>query len=176
MNAPDKPFHSTKESITTRVGELITIKSSTASYENLNKCILITEMDTVPSQSGSLILRNIKNSTVKLEPPPFSSGSILITDCDELLIICSTPPNNAVQVRLHNLSNCKLLIQPIDSTTKQVIVLENCSDCIFHKSTEHLLNLQNFSVLALRGKDDSVEETNAYRFEPFDVAMSAHQL
>ncbi|QLL31022.1 hypothetical protein HG536_0A08370 [Torulaspora globosa] len=175
MNAADMPFHTKIETMATRVGELITIKSSTASYENLNKCTLISEVDAAGHQSGSLILRNINNSTVKLEPAPFSSGSILITDCENLLITCSTPPKNAIQMRLHNLSNCKLLIRPLDSATKQVIVLENCFDCIFHKTTEHLLNLQNFSALALRGKDDNVEDTDASKFELFDITGSTHQ-
>ena len=174
VNASDTPLHTTKETILTRVEELITITSPTASYENLNKCTLMTEADATRHKSGSLILRNINNGTVKLEPAPFSAGSILITDCENLFITCSTPLKNAIQVRLHNLSNCKILIRPLGSTTKQIVVLENCFDCIFHKDTEDLLDLQNFSAIAMRGNNDTVEETDAYRFEPFDIAGPVH--
>lgn len=152
------------------------MKGSTASYENMNNCTLVTE-NTPFGQSGSLILYNVNNSLVKLDPTPFATGSIFITDCDNLTISFTTPPQNAVQVRLRNLSNCRLLVRPDHSSSEQVVVLEHCTNCIFHKATEHQLKLQNFSALRLDGADHNggPEDTKDYRFEPFDLAGSAHR-
>lgn len=161
-----------------RTGEIISIQSSISSCENLDQCTLTSDPDMDYNERGSIILRNVSNGLVKLQPLPFSTGSVFITDCDNLTIVCSTPSRNAAQIRLRNLNNCRIFILPHDTDCKQVVVLENCVGCVFHKSTEHLLSLQNFSALA-EGKSTKERDTNdtqAYKFDLFDESQSAHQL
>lgn len=147
--------------------EDVKVKDSTAIYENLNHCTLTTAADMRSSSSGSFILRNATKTLVCLKPPNFQTGSIFISDCANSIILCDTAPNNGIQIRLHNLTDCKLWICPTDSSSKQIVVLENCSKCVFHKSTKERVEIHDFSDLNLINQRSA--ESLSYEFKTFDI-------
>lgn len=136
----------------------------TAVYEGLDYCSVTTGKETPTAKSGSLILRNVNHTLIKCQPLTFQSGSLFITDCENIAIMCDLPPQNAVQVRLRNSRNCKLVLNVSDSTTKQIVILENCSGCIFHQATAERLVIKNFTDLNLT---DGAHQD--YKFESFEI-------
>lgn len=151
----------------TRVGEVINLSEPTAFYENLDHCTLNSTIQTIVHHTGSLTLQHINKTIVNLAAIPFVNGSIFITDCSDSIILCKTPPNSTVQIRLHNLLNCRLLIRSTDEHSSQTVILENCQKCIFHETCEPYLKVQDFSNLSLLNTD--LKSTGGYRFEDFDI-------
>lgn len=150
-----------------RVGEVLNLSESTAFYENLDCCTLNSTIQTAVHETGSLTLQHINKTIVNLAAIPFVNGSIFITDCSDSIIICKTPPHSTVQIRLHNLLNCRLLIRPTDELSSQTVILENCSKCIFHETCEPYVTIQDFSNLSLANTD--LRCTGGYSFEDFDI-------
>lgn len=148
--------------------EHFVITKPAAVYQDLYRCQLTAKTEENTGVTGSLTLQNVNETIVKCQPLTFDSGSLFINNCEGSTIICDVPPHNAVQIRLHNLLNCRLLIRPTDATSRQVVVLENCSDCTFHKEAEQRLEIQNFTNLDLT---DSGHED--YKYETFQVSYTA---
>lgn len=121
-------------------------------FKNLYKCILESKQKPyeMPYASGSLSMENIQESTIELPHMPFLNGSIFMTDISNTLIRILLPQNSSIQIRLHNIKDCKLYIMKMPkSVDKQTIVIENCKGCIFHADTEAAINIQNFCNLQL---------------------------
>lgn len=148
----------------TTTNEQIVVTEPSAVYEDLNHCQVTTKKEHTIEKAGSFILRKVNNTLVRCQPLAFETGSLFITDCERSSIVCDLPPHNAVQVRLHNLKNCKLFLLPTDTTSKQVVILENCTNCIFHEDTKGRLEIKNFTSLNLT--DDSPLD---YKYESYDI-------
>lgn len=147
-----------EEAIPPVVEQDIILKQPTASYENLHRCFIANYR--FMAQTGSLALRRLFFCTVTLNESPFDEGSILMTDCRACSIQLHT--GRRIQIRLHNLQDCKLLIKTPEGL-KQTIVMENCQNTIFHKSCEAWITVQEFDNLQL-----TEEKSTKYKFEAFD--------
>lgn len=157
--------HHYQKAITT-TNEQIVVTEPTAVYEDLDHCQVTTKREHTIKNAGSFILRKVNNTLIRCQPLVFETGSLFITDCESSSIVCDLPPHNAVQVRLHNLKNCKLFLLPTDNTSKQVVILENCTNCIFHEDTKGRLEIKNFTSLNLT--EDSPLD---YKYESYVIQV-----
>lgn len=140
--------------------QLIYLQGRSAVYENLQGCVL--ENDHSIALTGSLTLKKLVSCTINLREIPFDEGSIMMVDCNACSIFLHAGKNT--QIRLHNLQNCKILIRPVKGL-RQIVVMENCQNTVFHESCRSSITVQEFDNLALTKEKDA---TNNYQFQAFD--------
>lgn len=144
-------------------------------FKGLQNCTISSSDYNDPPKSGSLTVQFIKDSVITLRGLPFKNGSVFISDASNCVIILHLPASDKVQVRLHNLYNCKLSVFCEDCLlAKQTVVIENCKDCVFHQTCESHLIIQNFDTATK--KKNAVPETeqtdmNDYKFGEFDTYL-----
>ncbi len=52
-----------------------------------------------------------------------------------------------VQIRLHNLVNCQIQVEPADNTASaQTVIIEDCDEVTFHSTAQDLIAIRNFNV------------------------------
>ncbi|CCD25450.1 GTPase-activating protein CIN2 NDAI_0F01310 [Naumovozyma dairenensis CBS 421] len=152
----------------------------TQAYKNLVNCIVVSGSNIIPEDenvNGSLSFHNIDNTLINLQSIPFNNGSFFISNCKNSVILLATRTNNTIQVRLHELNNCKIYIQSAISGREgenkdQNVILENCSGIIFHERSKPYLEIQDFTNLNLNGSYTSNE---CYRFDDFDFFCNDSQ-
>ncbi|CAL9728611.1 tubulin-specific chaperone C [Monosporozyma unispora] len=175
VNMKGKAAMTAINSLTTRTThEKIAISSNVTILQNLESCEVYTtpvnDGDNVDltKVSGSITLSQVNNSHVDLCNIPFSSGNIFLTDCTHTTIRIVVPPKDKVQLRLHNLTDCKICIslkQPFTvAGEKQTVIIENIKHCIFDLKYKSSIDIQNFSHI--NGDSDDKED---YLFADIDL-------
>ncbi|AQZ09426.1 CIN2 (YPL241C) [Zygosaccharomyces parabailii] len=140
--------------------QVIYLRGLSAVYENLQGCVL--ENDYSIGLTGSLTLKTLVSCTINLREIPFDEGSIMMVDCSACSILLHAGMNT--QIRLHNLQNCKILIRPVKGL-RQIVVMENCHNTIFHESCRPSITVQEFDNLALTKEKNAKKN---YQFQAFD--------
>lgn len=132
-------------------------------YENFKECILMVSPNIEFMETYSLFLRHFISSSILFDQVPFKQGSILIEDCEDSIIhlVCKNTSN--IQIRLHLLKNCKLYINKEGNATQNIII-ENCSNCIFHESTKETIVIRDFNNLGF-----DTTNTSSYTFQNFSI-------
>lgn len=120
--------------------------------------------------SGTLHVRKIDSCLINVSRLPFSQGSIFLEDCKNSIIIMKLnyqadfSASNNIQVRLTKLVNCSLCILK-EGEDRQVIVMEQCSNCTFHECTRKHIHIQDFSDLNL----GAAHVSSNYQFNSFEL-------
>lgn len=144
------------------------LKKGDSAFENLEYCTVASARDhsSVDAASGSLYFRNVIKSVINLQRIYFQAGSIFITDCKDSIFFLHLPSEGNIQIRLRNLQKCRILIERLSSDTdyKQVVIVENCCECIFKASTREHLIIQDFSNPF---SSDETKDQSAFSFEDF---------
>ncbi|CAB4255379.1 similar to Saccharomyces cerevisiae YPL241C CIN2 GTPase-activating protein (GAP) for Cin4p [Maudiozyma barnettii] len=144
-------------------------------YKSLERCTLSSTDYNDKPKAGSLTIQYIENSVISLQSLPFKNGSIFISDASNCVLVLHMPKDDKVQLRLHNLYKCKMLILCDDYlSSKQTVVIENCKECIFHQSSETHLTIENFNNVTKSkqvGNNEQSESTNDYKFDEFDTYL-----
>ncbi|QHS76501.1 GTPase-activating protein CIN2 [Saccharomyces paradoxus] len=155
---------------TTAVRKHYILEKGDSAFENLELCTVASTGNYCGSValSGSLYFRSITKSVINLQRVYFQTGSIFITDCTDSIIFLHFPSEGNIQIRLRGLENCKILIEKLSSSIdcKQVVIMENCLNCIFNASTREHLLIQDFSNPF---QSDKTEDNFAFAFEDFDI-------
>ncbi|SMN21550.1 similar to Saccharomyces cerevisiae YPL241C CIN2 GTPase-activating protein (GAP) for Cin4p [Maudiozyma saulgeensis] len=148
---------------------------SNKTYKSLERCTLSSTDYNDKSKAGSLTIQCIEKSVVSLQSLPFKNGSIFVSDASNCILILHMPKDDKVQVRLHNLYKCKMLILCDDYlSSKQTVVVENCKECTFHQSSETHLTIENFNnVTKSKNLENSepFKDPNDYKFDEFDTYL-----
>lgn len=154
----------------TSTGKDYVLKREDSTFENLEACTVTSESDHSDdgSGSGSLSFYNITRSIINLQKLYFKTGSIFMTDCEDSIILLRLPSQGDIQIRSRNLKNCKFLIETAapHSDCKQVVIIENCHDCVFNAGTRQHLVIQDFSNPF---QSNSTEGSSAFAFKEFDT-------
>lgn len=149
-------------SITTKtVNEKVIVSDNVSILQNLKHCQISSSSircNDSKDISGFLTLSQISETRIVLLDLPFTKGNIFITDCINCIMIIQVPPKDTVQLRLHNLLNCKIKIslkEPITSKPdKQTVVIENIKDCLFDITSKSIMTIENFGNIDQRNKED----------------------
>lgn len=161
----------TLNSITTKtVNEKVVISDNVTILQNLENCQISVnskKYDNSKDLPGAITLSQVNKSRIVLTDLPFTQGNIFIADCIDSIIIVQVPPKDTIQLRLHNLVDCKIKIfwkEPIISEIdKQTVIVENIKNCLFDLRSKSFVNIQNFSNI-----NQSLEEDTDYQFGEFD--------
>lgn len=153
------------------VNEKIVISDNVSILQNLEECQISSSSekcnDLRNDISGSLTFSQVNKTRIILLDLPFTKGNIFITDCVDSIIIIQVPSKDAVQLRLHNLSDCKIKIslkEPMTSQIdKQTVVIENIKKCLFDLTSRSIITIKNFSNINQMNKEDK-----DYFFGEFD--------
>lgn len=141
-------------------------------YKGLQNCTISSSDYNDPPKSGSLTVQFIKDSVVSLRGLPFKNGSVFISDASNCVIILHLPNSDKVQVRLHNLYNCKISVFSEDYlVANQTVVIENCKGCIFHQTCESHITIQNFDTATKKNVQDGDASANDYKFDEFNTYL-----
>ncbi|CAI4054016.1 hypothetical protein SUVZ_16G0450 [Saccharomyces uvarum] len=166
--AQKETLNKTKEITTTEKDYVL--KRGDSTFENLESCTVTSKSDHSDddSGSGSLNFYNITRSIINLQKLYFKTGSIFMTDCKDSIILLRLPSQGDIQIRSRNLKNCKFLIETVTphSDCKQVVIIENCHDCVFNVGTRKHLVIQDFSNPF---QSNSTEDSSAFAFKEFDT-------
>lgn len=150
------------------------------SLDGLHRCV-VTTPETTPHptiKNGSISI-GFCDDSVFVVTVPFDNGSIFVTDCKRCVLLFKIPLGDAVQIRLHNLEECKIQIDDngLEDTTKtQTIVIEECAKCSFHAKNPELFSIRNFSAFRLASVS-STEKTSwmpllpTYNHDPKHLAQ-----
>ncbi|AEY97535.1 FAFL149Cp [Eremothecium gossypii FDAG1] len=125
--------------------QVVRVGPADTHFADMRNCQLLSEA-TAPVTTSALHLQRIVASSVKLRPIPFEHGSLYIEDCEDVTFMLECPPESDIQIRLRCLRNCKLCITRPDAVAQKV-VLERCTDCIFEKSSQEKVLIQDFGNL-----------------------------
>lgn len=163
VNMKGKSIMTAVNSLTTKtIDENIVISNNVTILQNLESCQVSTSLpendanngdSKLKKMSGSITISQVEKSCIELIDIPFDIGNIFITDCIQTSIQMAVPPNDKIQVRLHNLSNCSISIYVKQSSLslsgteseKQTVIIENIKDCIFDTKSKSVIDIQNFS-------------------------------
>lgn len=150
-------------------GKTLNIMNNTASFKNINNCKIRSQIELQNiATSGTLAFQNIKSSIINIKDLPFKGGSIFLTDCKNTNIYLNLPANDKVQIRLHNMQDCRIAIDcPKSTDTKQTVVIENCLNCIFLKESQDYVHIQNFSNLGF----SNTSHTHSYEFKALKMSI-----
>lgn len=143
-------------------------------FNHLEKCTISSSDYNELAKSGSLMIQYMTDSVVSLNSLPFKNGSIFISDLLNCIILLHLPSEDRVQLRLHNLVHCKLMILCDDYvSSKQTVVIENFEKCIFHESCESNITIKSFNNVTqkLGENDETSEEDQGYEFGEFDTCI-----
>ncbi|CCF58708.1 hypothetical protein KAFR_0F01120 [Kazachstania africana CBS 2517] len=146
------------------VDQDLLITNPIQTFENLSNCTVTRGKEIASSQNGQLAFKGLHKSVVVVSPLPFVNGSVFITDCTESVIIINLPPASTIQIRLHNLGNCKLSIVKQEDMEPQTVVVENLTKCTFDEVSRNKLTIRNFSQLG-----SGQVESEAYRFATIET-------
>lgn len=147
------------------VGAQIILNEPMCSFVDLSLCTVTSPSSSASiSKNGSLSLHRISETVINLQKFPFLDGSVFVSECQDSVIIFKLPVDGHLQIRLHNLKNCRLLFE---SQQKQNVILESCKNCIFHSATQTHTVIQDFSDLNLG--NDSSSPSSSYQFQNFET-------
>lgn len=134
------------------VNKKIVLSDNVSILQNLENCQICSssqKCNVSKHISGSITMSQVNESHIILLNLPFTKGNIFITDCINSIIIIQVPSKGKVQLRLHNLLDCKIKIslkEPITSEIdKQTVVIENIKNCLFDLASKSILTIENFS-------------------------------
>lgn len=134
------------------VNKKIVLSDNVSILQNLENCQICSssqKCNVSKDISGSITMSQVNESHIILLNLPFTKGNIFITDCINSIIIIQVPSKGKVQLRLHNLLDCKIKIslkEPITSEIdKQTVVIENIKNCLFDLASKSILTIENFS-------------------------------
>lgn len=156
-------YHETKT--TDSQNKTIEYDVSIQKYQSLDNCKLISSYQQVVAEFSTLLVENVKKSVLYLNILPFKQGSLLIEKCEDSKIIIVTPQGSNIQLRLHELVNCRLYIKKQAEDEIQDVIIENCTNCIFHSSVKDLIKIHNFNHLDFQKKDT----LDIYPYQEFDI-------
>ncbi|CAI1745382.1 hypothetical protein SEUBUCD646_0P00500 [Saccharomyces eubayanus] len=154
----------------TTTGKDYVLERRDSTFENLESCTVTSEKghSDNDSGSGSLSFYSITGSIINLQKLYFKVGSIFMTDCKDSIILLRLPSDGDIQIRSRNLENCKFSIDMVapDRDCKQVVIIENCHDCVFNAGTREHLVIQDFSNPF---QSNGTEDSSAFAFKEFDT-------
>lgn len=144
-------------------------------FKSLGRCTLSSTDYNDKPKTGSLTIQYVENSVVSLQSLPFKNGSLFVSDASNCVFIFHMPRDDKVQVRLHNLYKCKILILSDDYlSSKQTVVIENCKECIFHETCQPHVTIENFNSatkMTPAADKDTTQYENNVKFDEFDTYL-----
>lgn len=146
-------------------GADIVLREPNCSFLDLSRCKVSSGPNPAPpTKAGSLTFHRIADTVINLQELPFQTGSIFISECQDSVVVFNVPTDGHLQVRLHNLRNCKLLIS---SQHPQTVIMEGCEKCCFHSSTQPNIVIRDFSNINL--ENDNTSTATSCQFLDFDL-------
>lgn len=144
-------------------------------FKSLERCTLSSTDYNDKPKTGSLTIQYIENSVISLQALPFKNGSLFVSDASNCVFIFHMPKDDKVQVRLHNLYKCKILVMSDDYlSSKQTVVIENCKECIFHETCQPHVTIENFNSTTkkIQAADmETVQDEHDVKFDEFDTYL-----
>ncbi|SLM12292.1 uncharacterized protein CGFF_05457 [Nakaseomyces glabratus] len=113
--------------------------------DRLDRCVVLYDGASNDAMSA-FSMAHARNTVVSLNIPQMQ-GSIFVTDCEHTTLLIRLRFGEKVQIRLHNLVNCQIQVEPADNTASaQTVIIEDCDEVTFHSTAQDLIAIRNFNV------------------------------
>lgn len=113
--------------------------------DRLDRCVVLYDGASNDAMSA-FSMAHARNTVVSLNVPQML-GSIFVTDCEHTTLLIRLRFGEKVQIRLHNLINCQIQVEPADNTASaQTVIIEDCDEVTFHSTAQDLIAIRNFNV------------------------------